>query len=102
MNKSFYWFSLDSLEFGPMLVIGSMLHFSLGGFAMDKFAADKFMAELNKERALMLSKIKITVNMYLDGKGRIMGYPDAESVLKGMQADFKRLSKWMDENDPGD
>jgi hypothetical protein len=69
---------------------------------VDKFAADKFMSELNIERALMLSKIKITVDMYLDGKGGIMGYPNAESVLKDMQADFKRLSKWMDKNDPGD
>ena len=63
---------------------------------------DTFLADLNKERAHLLSKIKITVNMFLDGKGPIMGYADADMVLRDIRDDLKALEKWIVNNDPGD
>ena len=63
---------------------------------------DTFLAALEEKERHLISKINITVNMFLDGKGPIMGYADADMVLRDIQADLKKLKKWMYANDPGD
>jgi hypothetical protein len=60
---------------------------------------EQLLAEYNKRQAKTISFIRITVNMFLDGKGPIMGYADADMVLREIQASMNKLAKWLNDND---
>ncbi len=61
-----------------------------------------YKAEMEKRESDLFKKIRITVDMYLNGLGPAMGYQNADAVLRYIQKDYNDYFKWAVKNDPGD
>ena len=61
---------------------------------------EQFLQSLQSQQRTLISKIKITVTMYRDGKGDAIGCKDADTVLLVLTDYLKAHEKWIRQNEP--
>ena len=61
---------------------------------------DQFLQSLQTERARLISKIRVTVKYWNDGKGDTIGCKDAESIVRMVTVALADHERWIRANEP--